>query len=178
MVAINLNNPLYNIDNNHLLYKTHHSKQSHIYNNLLNNNPLYYMDNNHLLYKTHHSKQSADIEKYNPNIGKLPEVNKFICTLCQTQTIYDIFEKLQHHRKRFHEAFFSQTERGTKIKKYKDENEDKKLKTENPMIGKGVKDGSGDEEFGDDDREYNRGDEESDGHNDSEKEDDDENSDS
>ena len=63
-----------------------------------------------------YQNQPAEIEKYNPNIGKLPEVNKFICTYCQKPTHYDKFEKLEHHRKRFHEAFFNQTERGTKRK--------------------------------------------------------------
>ena len=64
-----------------------------------------------------YQSQPAEIEKYNPNIGKLPEVNKFFCTLCQTPTYYDTFEKLQQNRKRFHDDFFNQTERGTKRKK-------------------------------------------------------------
>ena len=41
-----------------------------------------------------YQSQPAEIEKYNPNKGKLPEVNKFFCTLCQTPTYYDTFEKL------------------------------------------------------------------------------------
>ena len=60
--------------------------------------------------------QPAEMEKYNPNIGKLPEIKQYICTLCQTPTRYDTYEKLKHHRKRFHAAF-DQTERGTKRKK-------------------------------------------------------------
>ena len=39
-----------------------------------------------------YQSQPAEIEKYNPNIGKLPEVKKFICTLCQTPTYYDTLE--------------------------------------------------------------------------------------
>ena len=57
----------------------------------------------------------------------VPEIKKFICTLCQTPTYYDTLEKLQHHRTRFHDPFFNQTERGTKGKKYKDEYEEKKI---------------------------------------------------
>ena len=64
-----------------------------------------------------YQSQPAEMEKYNPNIGKLPEIKKYICILCQTPTYYDTLEKLQHHRERFHEAFFNQTERGTKRKK-------------------------------------------------------------
>ena len=52
-----------------------------------------------------YQSQPAEIEKYNPNIGKLPEVNKFFCTLCQTPTYYDTYEKLEHHRNRFHKLF-------------------------------------------------------------------------
>ena len=72
-----------------------------------------------------YQRQPPEIEKYNPNIGKLPEIKKIICTLCQTPTYYDMLEKLQHHRTRFHDPFFNQTERGTKRKKYKDEHEEK-----------------------------------------------------
>ena len=57
-----------------------------------------------------------------------------------------MYEKLEHHRNRFDEAFFNQTERGTKRKKHRDDDEDKKLKTGNEMIGRGVRGDSGDEE--------------------------------
>ena len=62
-------------------------------------------------YKSH----PAEIEKYNPNIGKLPEVYKFICTLCETPTKFSTFGKLENHIKRFHPAF-NQQEQGTKRK--------------------------------------------------------------
>ena len=64
-----------------------------------------------------YQSQPAKMENYNPNIGKLPEIKKYLCTLCQTPTYYDTLEKLEHHHKRLHEAFFNQTERGTKRKK-------------------------------------------------------------
>ena len=64
-----------------------------------------------------YQSQPAEIEKYNPNIGKLPEITEKFCAICQTPTYYDTVEKLEHHKSRFHEAFFNQTERGTKRKK-------------------------------------------------------------
>ena len=83
--------------------------------------------------------QPAEMEKYNPNIGKLPEIKQYICTLCHTPTRYDTYEKLEHHRERFHAAF-DQTERGTKRKKHRDDDDDdKKLKTGNEMFGGGGK---------------------------------------
>ena len=62
-----------------------------------------------------YQSQSEEIEKYNPKIGKLPEVYKFICTLCETPTNFSTFGKLENHIKRFHQAF-NQEEKGTKRK--------------------------------------------------------------
>ena len=67
-------------------------------------------------------------------------MTKKICPLCQTPTYYDRFEKLQQHRRRCHDAFFNQTERGTKRKNIMMNMKRKKIKTENDMIGKGGKD--------------------------------------
>ena len=63
-----------------------------------------------------YQSQPAEIEKYNPNIGKLPEVHKFLCTLCETPTKFSTFGKLENHIKMFHPAF-NQEEKGTKRKR-------------------------------------------------------------